>query len=142
MISPEKSPRITWEWFGGVLIVMTKEGELTIEAFNALISDVRSHEVSTVLAISEGSVQATSVQRSEMSKVFKGVRIISVFDGSALTRGVITALGWLGMKIRAYSWKDLDQAILEIDPSNESRVAIKTIIERLQTKISIKPIIQ
>ncbi len=139
---------MTWDWVGdNVLIIVSKPGtdadkDRDTKLYDLLLNDVQGRDFEKVLSLSIGAPNVNSVQRKELSKVFKGKRIVSVFDGGALTRGVITALGWLGMNIIGYNLKEISKAISEITPEGQSELEVQRIVRRLTDKVGITNIIE
>jgi hypothetical protein len=126
MPTTKRTPSMTWAWLDDLLVVVARgsfDGEKAdakdSEEVDRFIKEASEHPFTTVLSISQGAPKANSVQRKELSNAFKGKKIVSVFDGSALTRGVITALGWLGMNIISFPLKEIDKAVVAAAPEGK-----------------------
>jgi hypothetical protein len=128
---------MAWGWLDSLLIVIARGDDsdksdsgdsATVDRF---IKEATQRSFTTVLSVSKGSPKANSVQRKELSTAFKGKQVVSVFDGSALTRGVITALGWLGMNIVSFSLKDLDKAIAAALPEGKTATEVRAEVMRI-----------
>ena len=135
---------MTWGWVDNLLIVVARgsaEGEKAdaqdSEEVDRFIKEASQRPFATVLSISQGAPKANSVQRKELSNAFKGKKIVSVFDGSALTRGVITALGWLGMNIISFSIKEMENAVVAAAPEGKG-VVVMAEVRRLATMCAFK----
>ena len=80
----------------------------------------------------DGSISST--QRKGASDAVKSRNLpVIVLTNSRITRGVVTALNWLGANIGAYSWASLNAALksLEVDPKveEELRAMVEQFIE-------------
>jgi hypothetical protein len=70
---------------------------------------VREHEFTCVMGCGIGAVAVDPIQRREISAILKSKRSAAVVD-HPMARGLATALGWLGMELRGFSWKDIHKA--------------------------------
>jgi hypothetical protein len=80
----------------------------------------------------DGSISST--QRKGASDAVKSRNLlVIVLTDSRITRGVVTALNWLGANIGAYLWASLNAALksLEVDPKveEELRAMVEQFIE-------------
>lgn len=99
----------TWATNGEVLVCLTQPGDIPSEHWDKFLADVRAPGVKGVLGLSIGSVAVNSLQRKSLSEATKGKVLVAVLE-NRVTRGIITALGWIGLTIRAYGWDKLDDS--------------------------------
>lgn len=93
-----------------VLISLTQSGPISDARWKQFLDDFRSSGVQYVLGTSVGSVDVNSVQRKSVAELLKGKRIAVVTD-HRIARGIVTALGWLGLDIKSFDWPSLTQAV-------------------------------
>jgi len=108
-----------------VMVVVSGDGVMTEDLWARHMDDLQNKPVSRVLGFNIGTVSVTSVQRKQASDIAKqrGTFSIIVSD-SAMTRGIITAVSWLGANIKAFPWSEKDRAYsaLDLEPEAESSV--------------------
>ncbi len=100
---------LEWRRLGSFLL-LTAAGPVPQDALERLIKDVQRHLVKGVLAVAAGHVQMTSVQRRLVSNAFRGIPIAAIVE-DRLTRGVVTAIAWLGTAIKAFQPSDVESAM-------------------------------
>lgn len=128
---------IKWEIVGEVLIVITGSGPITDQRWQSFMSALREGPIKKYLGISIGNVEMTSIQRKQGAEVVKERGIVSlVVTDSRLVRGVVTAVGWLGARVSAYSLKDMDKAVEDLDISGPLKDDVLQRIERLSQGVS------
>lgn len=93
-----------------VLISLTQAGPIPEARWKQFLDDFRASGVQYVLGTSVGSVDVNSVQRKSVSELLKGKRIAVVTD-HRIARGIVTALGWLGLDIKSFDWPSLTVAV-------------------------------
>lgn len=97
------SSNYNWAILGDLLIAFARSGTVAPERFDQYLDAIRKREPKSILSISEGTAHVTSVQRKAAAELVKdkNIRIAVVLD-SAVTRGFITALSWLGVGIKSF----------------------------------------
>ena len=105
-----------------VLISLTQSGPISDARWKQFLDDFRSSGVQYVLGTSVGSVDVNSVQRKSVAELLKGKRIAVVTD-HRIARGIVTALGWLGLDIKSFDWPSLIAAT-DRDIASTARQAI------------------
>lgn len=110
---PEGGSFITWTFIGDVMISFSKAGEMPEARFNEYYSALKSHTFTHCFGMGLGVSRLTSTQRKQFSQVMKGKEIVVVID-NAVTRGIITALGWLGLNIKSFDWNNIESAARSI----------------------------
>jgi len=79
-----------------------------------------------------GEVQLTPRQRAQIAEVLDYPCKVAVMLSSPITRGMLTAIGWLTGKHRAFSMTDLAGALQYLDIAPERLDEINGRIEELQ----------
>ncbi|MCH9681783.1 MAG: hypothetical protein K0V04_10145 [Deltaproteobacteria bacterium] len=118
-------PNYRWEVLENVVVIRARPGGVEERVFKAFLDDLRNSSADHVFAIAAGVATLTPVQRRSSAEEFKAKNIMTqVVTDSALTRGIVTAVSWLGANITSYSWKDLEKAFTELgaSPAVESRL--------------------
>lgn len=117
-----------WTVEDGVMVVVAGEGVMPPDKWAEHMRDLADEPVTRVLGLNIGTIQLTSVQRKQASDIAKQRGLFSIIvSDSAMTRGIITAVSWLGANIRAFPWSDFDGAMkaLRLSPEQERRVAAR-----------------
>jgi hypothetical protein len=59
-----------------------------------------------------GRVSSSSTQRKAMAEILKSRNVsTAVVTDQAIVRGIVTAIGWLGANMRAFSWTETTAAL-------------------------------
>lgn len=108
------SPRFAWLVDGNLVIAVHSTENPTNEEWDAYLAAgskaLDQHGSIRSLAYSLGG-SPNSVQRSKTNELFKGrPQRVAVMLNSAITRGVVTALGWFNPEIRAFNLEQSDAA--------------------------------
>ncbi len=130
-----------WNIEDDVMVVVTGEGVMPADRWADHMRDMANEPLTKVLGLSLGNVTLTSIQRKQASDIAKERKLFSVIvSDSAMTRGIITAVSWLGANIRAFPYTELDAAIkaLKLSPEVERRVAARTTTLRQQCELEIE----
>ena len=91
-----------WALLGELLISFGMPGQISQERFKEFLDTISNRKPLYLLAVSTGASTINSVQRKTGAEVVKvsGIKIAVVLD-NAITRGLITALGWLGLPMKS-----------------------------------------
>jgi hypothetical protein len=118
-----------------VLLVAQSPGEPTSAEWSRYLDDIRALPFKDVLVVGEGN-KLTAKQRSDVEHLLKrsGGRI-AVVTNSPLTRGVMTALAWLGLPARAFALTDLPGALAFLDVAPEHQSEALDTIRRLRAEL-------
>jgi hypothetical protein len=113
-----------WVILGDLAVSCTSRGDMPNERWNEYLKELRAYRVSKVLGTAVGSLSLTSAQRKQASEVMEELNITSAgVTDESIVRGFVTALSWVGVNIKAFSWAELRQAIayLQVPPSVAER---------------------
>lgn len=96
----------------GKLLVSCFDGDIPKDRFKQYLQMLDTHRPSYIFNLSLGSGSVDSVQRKEAAGIVKAIEPkIAVVVDSAISRGVLTALGWLGVNIKAFGPGDERKAL-------------------------------
>ena len=124
-----------WEVIGDVIATRTS-GAMPQDAWAGFIRDLIRHDVKRIFSLVVGPATLSANQRKHGAETFKARNIEAVVvTDHRLTRGIITALSWLGTNIRGYSWADLDDALVYVSQSAEQRLALERIAARCREEL-------
>jgi len=123
------------EWYivGDVLASFTSAGVIDDETWAQYVDVLQNGKFRVNLACSaDGSISSTQCKGASDAVKSRNLPVIVLTD-SRITRGVVTALNWLGANTGAYSWASLNAALksLEVDPKveEELRAMVEQFIE-------------
>lgn len=122
----------SWATKNGLLILYARDGEMSELRFGEFINVLRG-DVTHSLSVSEGSPSITSVQRKALADTVKdrSIRMMVIVD-SAFARGIITALGWLGLKIKSFGPNDLATVVSQIGIEGITEAEVFDLLETLR----------
>jgi hypothetical protein len=109
-IHAKRGAPLNWVLVGDVLVTFAQPGRLTDELFGAFMSQMRQAQWRCCLGSATGAIQISSSQRSQFAAEFRSKRT-AVLSDHTVSRGVVTALSWLGMDIKAWKWSEVDSAL-------------------------------
>jgi|SoiMethySBSTD1v2_1073268.scaffolds.fasta_scaffold07836_11 hypothetical protein len=123
---------MAWCSFGSVYLLVHAPGIPRDEDWDEFIKDVTSAVLSGIVVVA-GAAKLTPKQRVDVQRWFEknGVKG-SVVTDSAVARGVVTALGWFKVKLRAFSPREIDHAFDYVEIPTDQRAGARAMIERLE----------
>lgn len=124
-----------WEVIGDVIATRTS-GAMPQDAWSGFIRDLIRHDVKRIFSLVVGPATLSANQRTHGAETFmaRNIEAVVVTD-HRLTRGIITALAWLGTDIRGYSWVELDDALAYVSRSAEQRLELERIAVRCRQEL-------
>jgi hypothetical protein len=126
---PSESLAHTWVVSGDLVVSLTQEGAIPPEVWNRFVADVASKSIRSVMGLSIGSVSINSVQRKAISDAVKGKNLAAILQ-SPVVRGILTAMSWFGIAVKAYSWQNLHEAITFVGADvKTTEAAIRRLLE-------------
>lgn len=120
----------TWLVVDDLIISLTQEGRIEDELWNKFCSDAMTPGVTCHLGVAIGNPTISSVQRRASVDALKNKQVTAIMN-SNIARGVVTAVGWLGLDIRGFAWKELDTALQRVKSTTLSAAEIKKLLEAL-----------
>jgi hypothetical protein len=124
-----------WVIIDDIAITITRPGESDDAVWKDFARDLDTKKVTKLLGGAIGNATLTSVQRKIVADALKrnGVVVAAISD-DRLVRGVITAVSWLGVNIRAFDWSDAISAAKYLGiPETTQRLAVDALL-RLREK--------
>jgi hypothetical protein len=106
-----KDGSFSWAWQGQLLVTYAEPGVVPVARFDAWISCIETHDFEYVLGGAGGGASISSNQRRAVMEALGDKQHISVLVDDRLTRGIFTALSWLGLRVRCFAWADMNRAI-------------------------------
>lgn len=122
------------------IILCFSRGAIDADRFAQYIEECRMHGDTLVAAVgcSLGIATATSEQRKLVPVALKGKRLAILAD-NIMTRGLVTALNWLGMKIKSFSWEQIDALVAYLDVEGIEPARIVEAIGELRDRSCAAP---
>lgn len=120
----------TWVVAADVIISLTQEGDISDELWQQFCADAVSPGVTCHLGVAVGNPSISSVQRRASVDALKNKQVTAVMN-SNIARGVVTAVGWLGLDIKGFAWKEIDTGLGRVKSSKLSQPELKKLLEEL-----------
>jgi len=112
-----------WVVAGDLVISATQEGLVPNDVWVDFVADLSASSTKRVLGLAVGSISIISRQRRSAAQAMHDKRVAAVV-GSSVARGVATALGWMGLKLRAFDWDNVVGAFSYLELSPEQGVEL------------------
>jgi hypothetical protein len=108
--------RFEWVIIDDLVVDISTAGKLPPARWEEFRRVVERSPVRKILATAIGTTEMDSVTRKSASDLAqkKGLKVAAVTD-DRLVRGLVTAVSWLGTNVKAFSWEELDKAIVHLD---------------------------
>lgn len=124
-----------WEVVGDVIATRTA-GAMPRDAWAGFMHDLIGFEVRRIFSLVVGPATLGASQRVHGVEIFKARNIEAVVvTDHPLTRGIITALAWSGVRIKGFAWSELQPALSYVSRSPEQRAALEQIARRCQREL-------
>jgi len=101
-------------FLGPLVISFNQAGHLSQDRWDQFIAEIEERPVTHCLGTGLGAIEVNSVQRRQAAAALRGLKVAVVSD-HAVSRGIVTALGWLGLDIKSFSWGALEEAVRFLD---------------------------
>ncbi|MCX4242469.1 hypothetical protein [Paraliomyxa miuraensis] len=119
-----------WEIIGDTIVAITAPGQIDNDRWGKFIEALNQPNTKKVLNFVRGEVTIDAIKRKQAADAVTACKLeVTVVTDSRLTRGVLTAVSWLGANIKAYSWSDIGKAIERVAPSAVGRSRIAEIAD-------------
>jgi hypothetical protein len=121
----------SWVIAGNVLVAFTTGGVMPDDVWNAMMVDLVTKPIIGYLGTSIGVVEVSSVQRRLGAESTKKRGLPSaIVTEETLVRGLVTAASWLGAKIKAFTWQELEQAVQYLGvPKSKEEIVISAVMK-------------
>jgi hypothetical protein len=129
-----------WQVSGDFMASFTTEGLVQEEDWGPFIKAMKTSSIKRFVSLSTGIAEINSIQRKEMSDLFKTLGcLVAVVTDERTVRGIVTAIVWLGVSgLKAFSRKEIDDALrfVGVVTPQERAVALNMIS---QLQLNAKP---
>jgi hypothetical protein len=131
---------LSWAVHRQLLIVAQRAGVAPAADWAAYMQDIEPQAVRGVLVIAIGT-KLTPSQRADVERFNKSKQAGSaVLTDSVVTRGVVTALSWFGVPIKAFAPSQLASALEFLSVPSDQRQETAAVVERVRRALeSRKP---
>jgi hypothetical protein len=121
---------LSWVYKKPLIISLSLPGPVPAKRWDAFINALNQADPEVVIGLGLGAVEINTSQRKEVSNILKAKRSVVVVD-HPIARGITTALRWLGMPLRGFSWKEVPEAAKAINAPGLEPDEIVELIRRL-----------
>jgi hypothetical protein len=122
----------TWVVAGDLVISLTQEGVIPDEHWDRFVDDINRRTTQRMLGIGIGAISVNTRQRRKLVQAMSDKKVAAVL-GSSVARGIATALGWMGLKIRAFGWNSLPEAFEYLDsPDLGPEAGVEVVVELMR----------
>lgn len=124
-----------WTFVRGTIISLTTPGPNTDDNFLAFAKDIAKPTTTTCLALAIGTATVSSKQRKMVADALNVNKIpCAAISDDSIVRGLITAVSWLGVNIKAFSWAHLEDAIAFLNVPAPWDVQVREAAQELERK--------
>ncbi len=121
-----------WSVHEGVAVVVHAPGEPSDAEFDEFMADIREASVRGLVVVAP-QAKLSARQRKQMQQWFQGSKARgAVVTNSTVARGVVTAIGWFKVPIRAFAPNDLEGAFEYAGVAPQARAGVEQAIRRLE----------
>jgi hypothetical protein len=100
-----------WHLVDDVMVTFTIAGTISDRLWDRFIADLKNNNVRVIFSCADNG-NISSSQRKLTSETLQAKNIYAVVvTNSRITRGMLTAISWLGGQLNGFSWDDLDGAL-------------------------------
>lgn len=121
---------LSWISKKPLVISLSLPGPVPADRWAAFIRTLREVDPPVVIGLGLGAVEVNTSQRKEVSNMLKTKRSVVVVD-HPIARGITTALSWLGMPLRGFSWKNVREAVKHLNPPDLDHDEVVDMVRRL-----------
>jgi len=123
-----------WGVVGDVLLTRAVAGRIPDDAWFGMIEDMRRDEVKFIFSLSMGSAGVSAQQRRAAAEVMQSRDVPAVvIADSRITRGILTAVSWLGANIQSFPWERVDDAMARVQTSPAVLEELRELVEQFRT---------
>lgn len=115
-------PPFEWEVVDDIMVTRNRPGDVDDKDWNAYIDTLMKSNVRGTFSLVDGSITITATQRKAAADALTSKKIpaIVIID-NRFSRGILTAISWLGGNIKAFGWKDIEKAVSTVDSSSGTK---------------------
>lgn len=124
-----------WQQVGDLLLICSSQGQLRDDDFAPCLELHRTNQVTRAITWALGNVTMSAAQRKTAGDAMGDHPAATITD-SAVTRGMITAMAWMGKPWSAHAPKDIDEAVKRIGvPDGYSADEVKKLLHGLRDQV-------
>lgn len=123
----------TWVVCEDFVICLTQEGVIPNPLWDRFLDAVRPAQIKAIMGMTIGSLTVDTKQRRDAVEAFAGKRLSAVLETS-VARGIATAMGWLGLNIKGFSWREVFNAVAYLDREGLDLDRGQALIEELMAR--------
>lgn len=116
---------LEWAIMGDLAVMFSSDGDVPAASWQKYLAELKANRVTKILSLTPGHTSLTSVQRKEAADIAKAQGIVAaVVTDDRLVRGMLTALSWLGVNVKGFSWDEIKEALhyMGVSPVYHERV--------------------
>lgn len=125
---------------GRVVVLVHPSGAMPDDDWNRIQTDLAAMGPATdderMVVWAEGSINANQRKAAKEMNGGGKERKVVMFTDSMVTRGVMQALAWMGMKIRAFSKADVDKGLAAEGLDKDEAAAVKVAIVEMERELA------
>ncbi len=130
-------PDIAHEWqvVGDIIVTRTAD-EIPDAQWDPFIERISVGDIARIFSLVVGPATITATQRKGAAETFKtrGIEATVITD-NRMTRGILTALSWLGAHVKGFRWTDLEPALANLGATGDERDQLAAIAERCRQEV-------
>jgi hypothetical protein len=114
-----------YEIVDNVMVTRNRPGTVDDGLWNRYIDELMRASVKSTFSLVEGSITITATQRKAAADALKAKNLPAVvIIDDRISRGILTAISWLGGNVKGFSWSEIDKAVSAVDTSTETRAKL------------------
>ena len=124
-----------WVKDGDVMIGVNTPGKFNDDVWSEFLADFSVPDYKVYIGCTLGILEVSSKQRKASAVALRqnGASVIVITD-EVLVRGVVTAVSWLGVKVKSFAWSDFDRA-LQYSELSGRKAAIMAHVDTLRDEV-------
>ncbi len=104
----------SWVFIGPLVISFNQPGQLDPARWEQFVEEIKQRPITHCLGTGIGAIEVNSVQRRQAASALRDKKVAVVSD-HVVSRGIVTALGWLGLDIKSFDWSHVEDAATFLD---------------------------
>lgn len=120
-----------YELVDDVMVTRNRPGTVDDRLWNKYIEDLLKANVKATFSMVEGSITVTATQRRSAAEALKSkdVPAVVIID-DRISRGILTAISWLGGNVKGFSWSEVDEAVKAVGTAPATRAKLATLAKQ------------
>lgn len=119
-----------WVTVENLIMTFTSAGEIGQADWDGFMAALDSPNITRYLGMSRGLIGVNSLKRKQGSEILNRRKISSaIVTDERFVRGLVTAVSWLGVDMKAFSWAELRLALRHLGMERIEDQIIKIVDE-------------